>query len=84
MVDFEDTEEGMDLLQELDRLARRAEDLLKEAKGVEGSDVFHSEQWLDWLRCCKSCIEVEDKYNHLKQEYIQANRKYLIGDFDDQ
>ena len=83
MVDFEDTEEGIALSQELDRLARRAEDLLKEAKGVEGSDVFHSEQWLDWLRCCKSCIEVEDKYNHLKQEYEDNNKHYILGDFDE-
>ena len=84
MVEFEDTEVGMGLSQELDCLARRSEDLLKEAKGEEGSDVFQSEQWLDWRRSCKSLIEAEDKYNHLKQEYEDNNRHYLIGDFDDQ
>lgn len=83
MIAFEDTEEEMALAQELERLARRVEDLLKDAKGVEERDVFHSEQWLDWLRCCKSCIEVEHKYNHFKQEYEDNNKHYILGDFDE-
>lgn len=28
--------------------------------------------------------EAEEKYDHHEQEYIQANRKYILGDFDDE
>lgn len=80
MVDFDETELGIDLLEKIDRAAKLAGDAYST---MEATDKLEGEEMDNWLFACGEWREAGEEYKHFKQEYEDNNRHYILGDFDE-
>lgn len=79
MVDFEDTEEGMVLLQRIATAARREQDCAQE---MEDEGVYRQDLTVNnWLLALDALREITSEYRHKHKEYNDNNKHYILNEF---
>ncbi len=80
MIEFEDTELGLELQAKIDEAARASDNafvLIESNEKLEGNEIDN------WLLTCGKWGEAVREYEHFKQEYNDNKRHYILGDFDE-
>lgn len=81
MIEFEDTELGMELQAKIDEAARREQD---KAQEMENEGLYRQDITVEnWLLALDSLRELTKEYRHKAKEYNDNKRHYILGDFDD-